>query len=315
MPSVSIFYLLKQVFALCPKSFPKGLQEADYLAVPFGIPPVIMPEPEITRLARFEAFRWPLPLAFAAAVAASRFEEGDVLYRDPRGFDALAGTLPAGLAAIQVLRPPRSARGAPLRGEGDRRRSNWQSEVSVALIDLDSGETEQRVLSQGKLLMALWKGEEGWLSPDRDEPEFPKTARTLHANLMQAAPAFSDRASRIRVRSGTQFIRVVDLAHDASRAKAVSVDEQLRAAGKLDVLDLLPAAAGIEHAEDYHPTLILRGFTLKGRSLEEVEALLRSCLYRGRASNEAARQGSETDLDATSGDRFSVARHGLLVSI
>jgi hypothetical protein len=225
------------------------------------------------------------------------------------------GTLPAGLAAIQVLRPPRSARGTPLRGEGDRRRSNWQSEVSVALIDLVSGETEQRVLSQGKLLMALWKGDEGWLAADRGEPEFPKTARMLHANLMQAAPAFSDHASRIHVRSGSQFILVVDLAHDASRAKAASVDEQLRATGKLDVLDLRPAAAGIEHAEGYHPTLVLRGFTLEGRSPEAVEERLRSCLYQGRASNEATRQGGEADLDASAGSRFSVARHGLLVSI
>ncbi|MEE8167046.1 MAG: hypothetical protein V3T64_15880 [Myxococcota bacterium] len=274
-----------------------------------------MSEPKIARLACFEAFRWPLPLAFAAAVAASRFEQGDVLYRDPRAFDGLSGTLPAGLAAIQVLQPPRSARGTPLQGEGDRRRSNWQSEVCVALIDLVSGESEQRVLSQGKLLMALWKGDEDWLEPDRDEPEFPKTARTLHANLTQALPVFSDHASRIRIRSGSQFILVVDLAHDASRAKAASVEKQLGAAGKLDVLDLLPTAAGVEHAEGYHPTLILRGFTLQDRNLEQVEALLRSCLYQGGASNQAGRQGREADVAASSGDRFSVGRHGLLVTI
>jgi hypothetical protein len=137
----------------------------------------------------------------------------------------------------------------------------------------------------------------------------------LHAKLTQALPAFSDHVSQIRVRSGSQFILVVDLAHDASRAKAASVDEQLRAAGKLDVLDLLPAAAGVEHAEDYHPTLILRGFTLEDRNLEEVEELLRTCLYQGGASKEARRQGHEADSKATSGDRFSVARHGLLRAI
>ena len=299
---------------LGPESFPKGLRSADYVGVPFGIKPDIVSK-EIPPVECFEAFRWPLPLAFAPAVAASRFEQGDVLYRDPRAFDALTGAIPTGLAAIQVLRPSRSARGMRLQVEGDRRRSNWQSEVCVALIDLVSGESEQRVLSQGKLLMALWKGDEGWLAPDRDEPEFPKTARTLYANLTQGARAFSDHASRIRVRSGSQFILVVDLAHDASRAKAAAVAEQLRAAGKLDVLDLLPAAAGVEQADGYHPTLILRGFTLEGRNLGEVEPLLRCCLYRGGASNGAPGQGREPDLDAASGDRFSVARHGLLVSI
>ena len=274
-----------------------------------------MSESKVSPQACFEAFRWPLPLAFAAAVAASRFEQGDVLYHDPQAFEGLSGTIPAGLAAIQVLRPPRSARGMQLQGEGDRRRSNWHSEVCIALIDLETGKSEERVLSQGKLLMALWKGDEAWLTPDHEEPEFPDTARMLHAKLTQALPAFSDHASQIRVRSGSQFILVVDLAHDASRAKAASVDEQLRAAGKLDVLDLLPAAAGVEHAEDYHPTLILRGFTVEDRDLEEVEELLRTCLYQGGASKEARRQGYQADTKATSGDRFSVGRHGLLRAI
>ena len=269
---------------------------------------------EVNReLTFFEAFRWPVPVSFAAALAANRFEQGDVLYRDRRAYGQWSKPLPSGLDAIQVLAPPRSARGTLQEGDSDRRRASWASELRIALIDPRNGDSEERVLTQGQLMMALWKGDESWLAAEREAPEFPRSARELQANLEQSAQAIARHAGRRKVRSGSQFVLVVDLASDASRSKAALVEERLAKTGRVEIADLSPAEAGIETPNAYHPTLVLRVFTLGGRSLESIESELRACLYQGGA----ARLGRslDGDVDASSGDRFSVARHGLLVSI
>ncbi len=266
-----------------------------------------MPESEAGDLACFEAFRWPVPRAFAGAVAASRFEAGDVLYRDARAYDALAGDALEGLSAIQVVHPPRSARTAPLEGEGDRRLLAWRSEVRVVLVELAGAGSEPRTLSQGKLLMALWSGDESWLEPDREEPELPLGVRDLHARLADARPVFVARAKRRRTRAGSRFLMAVDLAQDAHRAKAADVERQLRSAGRVDVVDLAPAEAGIEQGDRFHPTLVVRGFTIRERDPDSLEPLLRACLYQGGGATDES--GDEA------ADRFSVSRHGLLEAV
>ena len=268
----------------------------------------------------FEAFRWPLPLSFASAVAANRFELGDVLYRDARAYDAWVGEVPSGTRPIQVLDPPRSARGTPLDGDSDRRRANWSTEVRIALIDPGSGQSEERVLTQGKLLMALWLGDEAWLDAERVPPEFPKTARDLHGSLEASQAAWGKQIARSRPRSGSLFVMVVDLASDASRTKTALVGERLRASGKVVVADRTASDAGLESSHLYHPTLVLRGFVLAGRDTDSVESELRACLYRGGAattpsSGSGAEEAERVETQgAPAGDRFSIARHGLLVA-
>jgi len=277
----------------------------------------------------FQGFRWPLPESFASAVAASRFELGDVLYRDARAYDAWSGEVPRGLHPIQVLDPPRSARGAPVEGDSDRRRANWSSEVRIALIDPATGESVERVLTQGKLLMALWRGDESWLDVERDPPTFPKTARDLHGHLAEAHESWGAEISRSQPATGSLFVMVVDAASDASRAKAAIVGERLRASGQVVVADRTPSAAGLNGADLYHPTLVLRGFVLPGRDTDSVESELRACLYRGGAvaasasradTDDAQSEDAQTDdanpteaSDSTAANRFSIARHGLLV--
>ena len=275
-----------------------------------------MTDSDSTAIECFEGFRWPLPVAFGAAVAACRFEQGDVLYRDPQAYQRLTGAIPCGLLGIQVLESPPSATGDVIRGGTDRRRSSWQSAVRIALVDLASGESEERILTQGKIFLAFWKGDEGWLRSDRSEPEFPRSGRELYARLLETTPAWSAHARRIGVRSGSQFILVVDQASDSSRMKAALVEDHLRSTGPVDRLDLTPVEAGVDDADRYHPTLVLRGFTLDGRPVDVAESELRACLYRGGLTDAAdvADSGEATDRKEP-GARFSAARHGLLVSI
>jgi hypothetical protein len=268
----------------------------------------------------FEAFAWPLPTSFAAAVTASRFELGDVLYREARAYSPWAGVVPKGLQAIQVLDPPRSTRGVAIDGDADRRRANWASAVRIALVDPATGASSERVLTQGQLLTALWRGEESWLDPDQAPPVFPKTARDLHGCL-ESVPASwrNDRKPKRATGSSVLFVLVVDLASDASRSKSALIGESLRAQGDVDIVDRTPAEVDVVDAELFHPTLVLRGFLAHGRTKESIEQTLRACLYRGGASAPDAESTGDSNADgkdpAPSTDRFSIGRHGLLVEI
>lgn len=249
----------------------------------------------------FEAMAWPVPLSFAGAIAGMRFEQGDVLYRDRRAYDALDGKVPKGLSAIQVLLPQRSTRGVPPDASGDRRLANWQSEVAIELVDLTTGQSQARVLSQGKLAMALFSGDAEWLEPDREEPPLPRSARDLQQGLAQSVAAFE---ARRLAKAGSRFIFVVDLASDASRTKAIGVEEALLATGPVERIDLLPAEAGLEDASTFHPSLVIRGLVLPNRTMGEVLPVLRGCLYGGGAAQVAEGEGAP--------DRFSIGRHGIL---
>jgi hypothetical protein len=259
----------------------------------------------------FPGMVWPVPVAFAGAIAAMRFEQGDVLYRDPVAYETLEGKIPKGLSAIQVLLPKRSARvSTSSEFEGDRRKANWQSEVTVELVDLARGQSQVRVLTQGKLAMAIFRGDDAWLDPTREEPSIPRSARELQQRLAEAVPSFDARQT---ARRGSRFLFVVDLASDASRSKAAGVEEALRATGVVERVELSAEHAGIEDAQSYHPTAVVRCLVMPNRTTDEVLPILRGCLYGG-ASDESDRSEGSGRNDAAP-DRFSVGRHGLLQAL
>ncbi len=241
----------------------------------------------------FTEFSWAVPEAFAAAVCSYRFEQGDVLHRERRGYEQLSGRIPKGLTAIQLRQPPRSARAVPSEFEGDRRLANWQGEVELELVDLASGASASRTTTQGRLFMVLWKGDEGWLAADRAEPALPRSARELGQVL---------REGQIRmpaprgVRTGCRFSFVVDLSSDASRVKASTVGDALHALGPSEVRELRPDELGVPDADRFHPTLVLREVVLRGVDVAAAEAALKRALYAGTGESE----------------RFQIARHGLL---
>jgi hypothetical protein len=255
-----------------------------------------------------EGFAWPVPQAFSGAIAGGRFEQGDVLFCEAEGYEAFEGELSGELTAIQVLLPARGLRATPAELEGDRRLSNWESEVTIERIDLVRATTETRTISQGKLLMALWKGDEAWLDEDHAEPPLPRSARDLHQQLEQTSACFdADGISHV----GCRFIFVVDRASDTSVAKARNIESALRETGAVERRDRTPRSAGVEEGELFHPTLVVRCLDLPDRSVDEVVPILRACLYGGGSSE----SGATAEQDVAARGRFSVARHGLLEAI
>ena len=260
----------------------------------------------VAQLAFFDQLAWAVPTAFASALAAYRFEQGDVLYPEAAAYGALEAKMSSGAKAIQVLRPSRSTRSTPGEAGSSRRRSGWESEVEIELLDLAKGSSEVRIVSQGKLLMTLWRGDEGWLDPEREEPPLPRSGRELASQIEEARAAFD---SQQATRKGCRFLFVVDLASDASRVKAAAVEEALAGLGDLERIDLSPPQAGVEDAASFHPALVVRGLLVRGTGVEQMEKALRGALYGGGVA------APEEEGEATNSDRFSVARHGLLEPI
>lgn len=262
----------------------------------------VAPEPAPARF--FEHFAWAVPSAFAGALAGFRFEQGDVLYRSREAYGPQSDATTIGGEALQVLLPKRSGRTSPTDAEGDRRTALWQSAVVVEKVGLAEGKSESLAISQGKLLMTLWTGDEAWLDPNRAEPPVPLAARELAGRLDETLATFE---SAFRTRKGAAFLFVVDLASDASRTKAASIEDALTLLGRLERIDRPPAEAGLADPETFHPALAVRGLAVAGVDSERLQTALRGALYGGAQSADDAAD------DEAAPDRFSVARHGRLV--
>ncbi len=261
--------------------------------------------PEPGPLVFFEGFAWSVPTAFASALAGFRFEQGDVLYRDPAAYDAQRDAGAAGGTALQVLLPKRSGRATPADTEGDRRTALWQSEVVLERVDLEAGTSRPLTVSQGKLLMTLWTGEEGWLDPERDEPALPLSGRDLAGRLEETEGTLD---ADFETKRGARFLFVVDLASDASRAKAAAIEEALAAVGPVERVERSAARSGVSDAECFHPALRVRGLAVRGADEDRVQTALRGALYGGSAT-------PDPDAEGASPDRFSVTRHGRLAML
>lgn len=263
-----------------------------------------------TDMEMYSRFSWAVPAAFAAAISACRFEQGDVLYSDAGAYrDSSRAKLRKG-AYLQILDPPRSARAVLSEGEGQRFFVNWESPVSFEWMDFDSGRRAERSSTQGRIFSCLWRGETSWLesSPESPEPPRPFLLRDLHSRVDESIAAFEAEfaAGKKLTPSSTKrtlFVAAIDYAGDASRVKAESVLAALRARFDLCWHDLTPEQAGIADGDCFHPALFLRGLAIETRDADAVENTLKQLLYGG-------------SKDPKSQDaRFALARHGVLAEL
>jgi hypothetical protein len=262
---------------------------------------------EARLMAKFlSGFAWTVPRAFAGAVAACRFEQGDVLYSHRSGYgdwaQALEKAAERGLHQIQVLDPPKTTRALPGEGEGGRFQANWGSPVQLTVVE-GGGPASELSTTQGRLFSCLWHGGIEALDPEAQAPTPPALARDLHAELETALPAFRKRLAPVAAHGGWLFVWVVDEASDASRVKAARIEASLGGRFEASTTDLTAARARVAGAARFHPALLLRGIAALDTSAESVEEVLKALLY-------APGEGRESKPD-----RFSLARHGLLAPL
>lgn len=248
----------------------------------------------------FEGFHWAVPTALSGAVAACRFEQGDVLYSDPSGYE----TWPKGSQRLrfqlQVLAPPKTTRALTSEQAGSRFSANWNSPVEFELTDREKREGTRRASTQGRVFSCLWHGETDWLDEAYANPPEPAGQRELHGRLDRSKEFFERDFSALGRGSFCVYLAAVDEASDASRLKAQTVEAGLQEGfGEMAVRSLLPRDAGLDPEGDLHPALSVTAIALFSSDRDAVEQSLRDLLYLGSGS------GSATS-------RFSVARHGLL---
>lgn len=247
-------------------------------------------------------FAWPVPRAFASAVAACRFEQGDVLFDAAGAYEAWKPGRPPGIRfSVQVLDPPRTARLAPVDAEGNRFASNWSSPVTCEVGDRRESKTARVQTSQGRLFTCLWRGDPGLLreagSGEVEDLPLPTGSRDLQKHVPTTVAGFQA-ASGHPAGVGTWFVFVVDVSSEASLAKARDVDSALSAHHTVETFDRSPAEAGVPAGDGYHPALRVRAVWVEESRPDVVRGLLKGALYG------PAKAGP---------DRFKLERHGVLV--
>jgi hypothetical protein len=259
-------------------------------------------------------FAWPVPRAMAGAVSACRFEQGDVVYSQAKGYEGWPKGRRGLKFALQVLDPPKSARALGPEAAGNRFEANWNSPVELELTDYADANAnaevpdERRITTQGRLFCCLWHGDPAWLDPSGGEPAPPVPQRDLHRRLEETQPTFTKHFKAKCLRSpvaGTfaqgfsLYLAAVDDANESMRSKAKAVEAVLAEKFEVESLWLSPGEAGLADAEALHPALRVQGLAVAAQKPEAIEALLRGLLYGGAGES----------------GRFSLARHGLLAAV
>jgi len=255
----------------------------------------------MSQLEFYPGFAWAVPRAFAAAVHACRFEQGDVLYSDPAAYSARGRKKRPAQFHIQVLDPPRTTRALAGSGEGQRFFSNWESLVRFEWKDYRSGDVAEHSSTQGQLFTCLWKGDADVLLGDRVRAlERPLLLRDLQSRLDEFADGVVQRLAvggKKTPEPRQLFVSAVDQSSDASRVKAQSIVSALRAQFDIEVDAFRPVDLASEAGERFHPALVVVSLTVKNDSAVELEGVLREVLYAGGKGKDG---------------RFQLARHGSL---
>ncbi len=276
------------------------------------MPPSKTPEAAHTERASWlPGFAWALPAAFAGAVSSCRFEQGDVLHEGEGGYGDWAEGAPG--RWLQVLDPPRSARAVAGGGDAGRFVAQWGSPVELDLADAPDAQPRRLVTTQGRLFTCLWHGELGALEQSNAPPP-PILLADLQRSLEPTLAGLRARLVKTKRRSKADaaamlFVAALDWSSDASIAKADAIATALAAHFAISIHDAAPGDVGVPDAQHHLPTLCVRGIRIEAADEQRVSDALKAVLY-----TPGAKTRSEDDDDAAvASDRFSVARHGLLV--
>ncbi len=275
---------------------------------------------EVSGFEFYTGFEWAVPVAFAAAVHACRFEQGDVLYSETSAYSGSKRSKRPARHHIQVLDPPRTTRALAGEGEGQRFFSNWESPVRFEWRDYRRDETCECTTTQGQLFTCLWKGDvEVLSSAGLGESERPLLLRDLQPCVESAAQALAGQLdNEVGGAEGGQprhlFVVGLDLSSDASLGKAHAIESALRADAALRVETRTPRELDLEQADRFHPALAVRGYATALSEADAVERTLRRVLYAGGKDIESTGggEGANGGEGAKRGGRFQLSRHGCL---
>lgn len=244
----------------------------------------------------FDGFKWAIPRAFAAPLAACRFEQGDVLYDTPKAYEGeWASALKHIRHSVVVKWPLRGGSTKANEEQDSVFADNWNSRVELTMRDFKADEEREITTTQGRFYWMLWNG----ITPDWETADVP-----LPMQAKEGLKCLREAASTIRAsipagkRQGGTYLVPYDTAEQRLWAKARAIHEALR---EFEVSCGLAttAEAGLSDAANYAPTTRIAWFALaKNNREKDVEQALKRHLHKPA-------KNKKTDKEI-----FSIDRHG-----
>jgi len=248
----------------------------------------------------FSCFAWALPRAFKEPLASCCFEQGDILYDTSKAYEGTwADALQHLSYGIQIKFP---SRGTKLKAKKDADfifSKNWKQRVELDLWEYPSKAKRSLVTTQGRLYMALWKGDPRLLDLGMPEPPVPILPREVLKDLPSAGTALLQKYGQ-NIANPVIFIMPFDETRDLLREKRQKVESCLGRKFSFHLHLATPEELKLPNASNYVPTLEIACFAMDTSQKDRVYECLKLALY-------APSKERKTEID-----RFRLETHGCL---
>ncbi len=270
----------------------------------------------------YQGFAWALPKAFKDPLASCKFEQGDTLYNSRKAYQgSWEDALKHLQYCIQIELPVRGLKTrfknldlspniqepsrAGLIDEVGRKNEdlifvdNWLSDVSLSLTIFPEGDKKNIKTSQGRLYMALWKGDISFIEqPDRDLL-MPRLSKDSRKDIRSTEKLLLDKYST-KLKNPQIFIMPTDETRDVLWSKYLRVKAIISKHYKFQSLYLAPSEIGLPHAMEYLPTLKFACFVFDTHNRISLVNHFKEALY-------APAKNRKTNVD-----KFNLEMHGYL---
>lgn len=224
----------------------------------------------------FSGFQWAIPTAFSDSVSKAWFVEGDVLYDHVAAYDSDWNIAVKSIQHMIQVRSP--ARSSESNDQSTREvfSRNWDTEVKIELyLHMKRVSPIQITTTQGRLYVALWKGNVDMLFVDKlSNPSLPITANQTSKNIKEVSSV----ATRIADGHPT-FVMVRDFSNGVSREKYEKVLTVLRSHMDQNPIILTPSHAQMISSDEIAPTVEIAVFPTKGLDSSRLETLVKHAVY------------------------------------
>lgn len=252
----------------------------------------------------FPQFKWAIPIAFCDAISVCRFEQGDILYDNIRGYDQWDEAIKFLNYSIQIRYPERQG-GTAQKISKSVFVNNWWSKVRFEITNYKNNSVKKHVdTTQGRLFRLLWHGNLDALDENTPEPPPPLLLSDAKKLLKDTIGKFKEKARR-KILNPFLFIIPYDPINATSEEKYLKINAQLKNTFDFFCIELSPEETGVTGWQDLSPTISFKCFAINTTDQQKIQNTLKDALYKPSSNNKKA-------TDSKKG-RFDLKRHGLLV--
>ncbi len=250
----------------------------------------------------FEGFSWAIPTAFADALAACRFEKGDILSAARQAYAGTWAEAPTHIPhSVQVKSPLRGAGTKTAKEEESVFSDNWNMTIEFSLTDHKKDKTKEVTTTQGRLYSLLWKGDLRYIDNTFESPPVPTLAMQILPDLSRTTDHM--RKSLIKGEAhACVFLMPYDRTRQLLTTKFCKIEDSFKGF-KTRICFLAPAEAGLLSETGFAPTVSIACFCVYETHDNAVEQALKKALY-------TPSKDKKTDKE-----QFRITAHGYLGAI